>query len=149
METTWTSTPCASMSFMRSSGVKRTFGELNAVRLPPPSMVPSPSPGSWRKPYHSRPASAACHRDFGTRCAWMSMLFMGAFSLVGLEVEQTAGRGLDPFLRGLLVEHEPLVGGSDAPGPGRHLGIEPAGAPACIAQTEDGPPRTGAADDRL
>src|SRR5206468_7804445 len=138
METTWISTPCASMSFMRSSGVKRTFGELNAVRLPPPSMVPSPSPGSWRKPYHSRPASAACHRDFGTRCAWMSMVFMSAFSLVrALEVEEPAGRGLDPFLHRVFVEDESLVGAGDAPGAGRHLGVELARAPPGVTQTED------------
>jgi len=37
METTCTSTPCASMSFSRSSGVRRTFGEVKCVRLPPPT----------------------------------------------------------------------------------------------------------------
>jgi hypothetical protein len=34
------------MSFMRSSGVKRTLGELKCVRLPAATMVPMPSPGS-------------------------------------------------------------------------------------------------------
>src|SRR5438094_2687859 len=76
METTCTSTPCASMSPIRSSGVKRTFGEVNGMRLSLPMKLPTPSPGSCRKPYHSRPASAARHAERGTRCAWMSMLFM-------------------------------------------------------------------------
>ena len=66
------------MSCRRSSGVKRTLGEVKLVRLPPPTMTPRPSPGSWRNPYHSRRASAACHRVRGTRCAWMSMVFMSA-----------------------------------------------------------------------
>src|SRR5262249_62059597 len=91
----------------------------------------------------------------------MSMVFMSAFSLgvalevVGaktwstLEVEEPTGRGLDPFLRRVLVEYAPLVGRRDAPRSGRHLDVELAGAPARIAQTEQCPARTGAAGDRL
>src|SRR5260370_398788 len=46
MEITCMSTPCASMSWSRSSGVKRTLGEVKPVRLPlVPRNVPSPSPG--------------------------------------------------------------------------------------------------------
>src|SRR2546428_10900734 len=133
MEITCTSTPCASMSFSRSSGVKRTLGEVKAVRLPPPITVPMPSPGSWRKPYQSLRASAACHRDRGTRCAWMSMVFMSAPSL---ELEEPAGRRLDPFLLRVFVEYEPLVGGGRAPrarGPPR---FQPAPAPPRAAPAE-------------
>src|SRR2546428_5368978 len=140
MEITCTSTPCASMSFSRSSGVKRTLGELKAVRLPPPITVPRPSPGSWRKPYQSRRASAACHRDRGTRCAWMSMVFMNASFL---EVEEPAGRRLDPFLLRVLVEHEPLVGGGDAPGAPRQPGGEPSPCPSRVAPKETRPPWAG------
>src|SRR2546428_4078656 len=126
MEITCTSTPCASMSFSRSSGVKRTLGEVKAVRLPPPTRVPGPSRASWRKPYQSLRASAACHRDRGTRCAWMSMVFMSASSL---EIEEPAGRRLDPFLLRVLVEHEPLVGGGGAPCARGQLRFELAPAP--------------------
>src|SRR5688572_24058879 len=80
------STPCASMSLMRSSGVNFTFGELNCVRLPFEITVPRPSPASCRKPYHSRPASAARQSDWGTRWAWMSMVRMS--DLPGLDVHQ-------------------------------------------------------------
>src|SRR5216683_2952705 len=146
MEITCTSTPCASMSFSRSSGVKRTLGEVKAVRLPPPITVPRPSPGSWRKPYQSLRASAACHRDRGTRCAWMSMVFMSASSL---EIEEPAGRRLDPFLLWVLVEHEPLVGGGDAPCAGGQLGFELARSPPGVAQEEQRPSGTGAPGHRL
>src|ERR1051326_2375917 len=65
------------MSWSRSSGVSRTLGEVKPVRLPfVPRTVPNPSPGSCRKPYHSRPAAAACQRVWGTRWAWMSMDLM-------------------------------------------------------------------------
>src|SRR3989442_7480328 len=141
MEITCTSTPCASMSFSRSSGVKRTLGEVKAVRLPPPITVPRPSPGSWRKPYQSLRASAACHRDRGTRCAWMSMVFMSASSL---EIEEPAGRRLDPFLLRVLVQHEPLVGGGGAPCAGGHPGFEPGRAPPRRAQEQHRPRWAGA-----
>src|SRR5262249_57677848 len=87
----------------------------------------------------------------------MSMVFMSAFSLgvalevVGaktwwtLEVEEPAGRRLDPFLRRVFVEYEPLVGRRDAPRSGRHLDVELAGAPACVTQTEQCPAPTAAA----
>src|SRR2546422_3300638 len=146
MEITCTSTPCASMSFSRSSGVKRTLGEVKAVRLPPPITVPIPSPGSWRKPCQSRWASAACHRDRGTRCAWMSMVFMNASFL---EVEEPAGRRLHPFLLRVLVEHEPLVGGGDAPCPRGQLGFELARSPSGVAQEEQRPAWTRAPGPRL
>src|SRR2546425_13081304 len=141
MEITCTSTPCASMSFSRSSGVKRTLGEVKAVRLPPPITVPRPSPGSWRKPYQSLRASAACHSERGTRCAWMSMVFMSASSL---EVENPAGHRLDPLLLRVLVEHEPLVGGGDAPRAGLQLGGELTRRPSGVAQHEQRPPRAPA-----
>ena len=70
------STPWASMSFSRSSVVKRTLGDAKEERLPPPTTTPTPSPGSWRKPCHSLPAAAARHSDCGTRCAWTSMVRM-------------------------------------------------------------------------
>src|SRR6185369_200120 len=80
----------------------------------------------------------------------MSMVFMSAFSLMqSLEVEEPAGRGLDPFLLRIFVEYEPLVGGGDAPRAGRHLEVELTGAPAGIAQTEHRPARAGAGGDRL
>src|SRR5207245_5974357 len=47
--------------------LQQPWGEVKAVRLPPPTTVPTPSPGSWRKPCHSVRASAARHRDRGTR----------------------------------------------------------------------------------
>src|SRR5882724_5396096 len=74
---TWTSTPCASMSWRRSAGVKRTLGDTKPCRLPPPTMTPTPSPGSWRNPCHSLPASAARQSACGTRCAWMSIVRIG------------------------------------------------------------------------
>src|SRR2546428_897413 len=108
MEITCKSTLCASMSFSRSSGVKRTLGEVKAVRLPPPITVPMPSPGWWRKPYQSLRASAACHRDRGTRCAWMSMVFMSASSL---KIEE-------PSTARLLLE-EVVEPAADVSGAGR------------------------------
>src|SRR2546425_11785511 len=136
MEIPCTSTPCASMSLSRSSGVKRTLGEVKAVRLPPPITVPMPSPGPWRKPYQSLRASAACHRDRGTRCAWMSMVFMSASFL---EIEEPAGRRLDPFLLRVFVEHEPLVGGGDAPFAGGQLRFELSPSPPRVAQERHRP----------
>src|SRR5262245_34558023 len=100
----------------------------------------------------------------------MSMLFMSVFSLSiaaprpaapqprdglrcalrrRLQVEQAARRGLDPLLRGVVLEHQLLVGGSDAPGAGRHLGVELARTPAGVAHTEDRPAGPVAAGDRL
>src|SRR5438105_13024016 len=80
----------------------------------------------------------------------MSMVFMSAFSLVrALEVEEPAGRGLDPFLHRVFVEDESLVGAGDAPGAGRHLGVELARAPPGVTQTEDCPTRTDAAGVHL
>src|SRR5215831_14468537 len=80
----------------------------------------------------------------------MSMVFMSAFSLARpLEIEQAARRRLDPLLLRIYVEHELLVGRRDAPGAGRHLGVELARPPAGIAETEDRPARAGTGRDRL
>src|SRR5206468_7379267 len=68
---------------------------------------------------------------------------------LALEVEEPAGRGLDPFLHRVFVEDESLVGAGDAPGAGRHLCVELARAPPGVTQTEECPARTGAAGDRL
>src|SRR2546425_3945883 len=62
----------------------------------------------------------------------MSMVFM---SVLPLEVEEPSGRRLDPLHLRILVEHEPLVGGGDAPGARAHLRVEvpprpPGGPPA-------------------
>src|SRR5262249_61810531 len=46
-------------------------------------------------------------------------------------------------------EREAAVSRGDAPGAGRHLGVELTGAPTRVAQTEQRPARTGAARDRL
>src|SRR5262245_33199043 len=108
------STPWASMSASRSSGVIRTLGEVKPVRLPlVPRKVPSPSPGSWRKPYHSRPASAARQSEAGTRWAWISMDFM---------------RGLLWSEKSLTCLHRKYtVSGHKAPWPDGRRGAQEAG----------------------
>src|SRR5262245_48968792 len=134
METTCMSTPWASMSASRSSGVKRTLGELNWVRLPSATRVPRPSPASCRYPCQSRRASMACHSERGTRCAWMSMVLTVASSFAGLSRGEGHAAVDDQRLSGhppRLVAGE--VDGGPADVPAGAFGAERARPPAPLA----------------